>query len=45
MDTKQRMEYILNNHRIIQNYMKVHDEEVKQRKQTNLKGFLSWLKK
>lgn len=45
MNTQQRMDYILNHEKIIQHYMKLHDEEVKQRKQTKLKGFLSWLKK
>jgi hypothetical protein len=45
MNTQQRMDYILNNNRYIQQYMDLHDVEVKQRKQTKLKGFLSWLKK
>jgi len=45
MNTQQRMNYILNHEKIIQHYMKLHDEEVKQRKQTKFKGLLSWLKK
>jgi hypothetical protein len=45
MNTQQRMDYILNNTKYIQRYMAIHDAEVKQRKQTKLKGFLSWLKK
>jgi DNA polymerase sigma len=32
MNTKERMEYISNHHKIIQHYMNLHDEEVKSRK-------------
>jgi hypothetical protein len=32
MNTQQRMEYILNNKKIIQNYMNLHDQEVRDRK-------------
>lgn len=32
MNTKERMDYILNHHKIIQHYMNLHDEEVKSRK-------------
>lgn len=45
MNTQQRMDYILNNNQYIQRYMAIHDAEVKARKQTKRKGFLSWLKK
>lgn len=45
MNTQQRMDYILNNEKYIQQYMAQHDAEVQQRKQTQRKGFLSWLKK
>ena len=45
MNAQQRMDYILNNDQYIRMYMAIHDAEVKQRKQTKLQGFLSWLKK
>jgi hypothetical protein len=32
MNTKERMEYILNHHKIIQHYMDLHDQEVKSKK-------------
>lgn len=32
MNTKERMDYILNHHKIIQHYMELHDVEVKSRK-------------
>lgn len=45
MNTQQRMDYILNNTRYIQQYMAIHDAEVRARKQTKLQGLLKWLKK
>lgn len=45
MNTQQRMDYILNNDQYIRMYMAQHDAEVRARKQTKLKGFLSWLRK
>jgi hypothetical protein len=45
MNTQQRMDYILNNERYIQQYMAIHDEEVKTRKLSTIKGLLKWLQK
>jgi hypothetical protein len=45
MNTQQRMDYILNNSRYIQQYMAIHDEEVKTRKPSMIKGLLKWLQK
>jgi hypothetical protein len=47
MNTQQRMEYILNHEKIIQHYMKLHDEEVKTRQTAwqKFKGALKWHKK
>lgn len=45
MNTQQRRDYILNNHKYIQHYMNLHDEEVRERKTTKLKGLLKWLQK
>jgi len=47
MNTQQRMDYILNHERYIREYMTLHDEEVRQRKQQKniFKGLLKWLQK
>ena len=44
MNTQERMNYILNNDKIVQHYMDLHDEEVKERKRTLFQKFKDILK-